>query len=173
VQVRANHEQEVPLSHKSEIDPESSRPEARGARRASEAFHALAAFAAQKFGSPWAFVAALALILFWAASGPIFDFNESWQLVINTGTTIITFLMVFLIQATQNWDSRAVHLKLDELIRASSARNTFADLEAASEAELDAFHEEFRLLRKRGVEGPDAAREARARARRHSRRGRG
>jgi low affinity Fe/Cu permease len=166
---QALRDEEDLLSQKPEIATESSQPEQRGARHASEAFHALAAFAAQKFGSPWAFVVALALIVVWAATGPIFDFNETWQLVINTGTTIITFLMVFLIQATQNWDSRAVHLKLDELIRASSARNAFADLEDASEAELDAFHEEFRLLRKRGVEGADAARKARAHARRRSR----
>jgi low affinity Fe/Cu permease len=140
-----------------------------GGRRLSEAFHVIAAFAAQKFGSPWAFVAAVTLILGWAATGPAFNFDENWQLVINTGTTIITFLMVFLIQSTQNWDSRALHLKLDELIRASAARNVFADLENATEAELDAFHEEFRQLRGQGIQGPAAARQARAEARRKSR----
>ena len=103
----------------------------------SELFARLAFHASQTFGTPWAFIAALALILGWAASGPFFGFSETWQLVINTSTTIITFLMVFLIQATQNRDARAIHLKLDELVRATSARNVFADLEDATEAELD------------------------------------
>ncbi|GAB4212055.1 MAG: hypothetical protein OHK0022_47390 [Roseiflexaceae bacterium] len=76
-------------------------------------------------GSPWAFIAAVALIIGWAASGPLFGFSDTWQLVINTGTTIITFLMVFLIQNTQNRDARAIHLKLDELIRSvKGARNS-------------------------------------------------
>lgn len=145
------------------IRTDAERPQ--HARGASEIFHTIAAFSAQKVGSPWAFAAAVSLIVGWAATGPWFDFNETWQLVINTSTTIITFLMVFLIQSTQNWDSRAVHLKLDELIRASAARNAFADLENASEAELDAFHEEFRLLRAHGVQGHEAARQARAKAR--------
>jgi low affinity Fe/Cu permease len=135
--------------------------------RTSELFHAVAAFAAQKFGSPWAFIAAMALIVGWAATGPFFDFNETWQLVINTGTTIITFLMVFLIQSTQNWDSRAVHLKLDELIRSSAARNAFADLESASEAELDAFHAQFKQLRAQGVRGHEAVSRAHEHVRRH------
>ena len=120
-------------------------------------------------GRPRVFVVALAIILVWGVTGPLFGFSDTWQLVINTSTTIITFLMVFLIQSTQNWDSRAVHLKLDELIRASAARNTFADLENASEAELDAFHEEFRLLRAHGVQGHEAARQARAKVRRKRR----
>jgi low affinity Fe/Cu permease len=112
----------------------------------------MAAAAASLFGTPWAFVTALALVVAWAATGPLFGFSETWQLVINTGTTIVTFLMVFLIQATQNRDAKALQLKLDELIRASSeARNEFADLEDASEAELDAFQREFEELRERGV----------------------
>jgi predicted NodU family carbamoyl transferase len=96
----------------------------------------------------------------WALLGPVFHFSDTWQLVINTGTTIITFLMVFLIQNTQNRDSRALHLKLDELIRATQARDVFADLEDASEQELDAFQREFRELHLRGVRGMDAAIEA-------------
>ena len=126
----------------------------------SERFHRLSCVVAQHVGSHWAFFAAVLLILVWAVLGPLFDFNDTWQLVINTGTTIITFLMVFLIQATQNRDSRALHLKLDELIRATQARDVFADLEDASEQELDAFQREFRELHQRGVRGMDAAIEA-------------
>jgi low affinity Fe/Cu permease len=94
-------------------------------------------------GSPWAFVIATAVIIIWAVTGPLFGFSDTWQLVINTGTTIITFLMVFLIQNTQNRDSRAMHIKLDELIRASKARNDFVDVENMSDADLDRFDKEF------------------------------
>src|SRR5512133_1676812 len=117
----------------------------------AEGFRRLAFSASNHMGTPWAFIAAVALILGWALTGPIFGFGETWQLVINTGTTIITFLMVFLIQSTQNRDAKAIHLKLDELIRSSRARNVFADLENASEDELDAFQREFEQLRKRGM----------------------
>lgn len=88
-------------------------------------------------GRPSAFLIAGAVILVWAATGPIFHFSDTWQLVINTGTTIVTFLMVFLIQNTQNRDSQAVHLKLDELIRAKKgARNSLLDLDDLSDEEL-------------------------------------
>ena len=108
-----------------------------------------------------AFLIALAVVLAWAVTGPLFHFSDSWQLVINTGTTIVTFLMVFLIQATQNRDGKAVQLKLDELIRAQrSARNVFADLEHATEDELREFEEEFKALRKRGISQASAARVA-------------
>jgi low affinity Fe/Cu permease len=130
-------------------------------RPISELFARLAFHASQAFGTPWTFFAALTLILGWAASGPFFGFSETWQLVINTCTTIITFLMVFLIQATQNRDARAIHLKLDELVRATDARNVFADLEDATEAELDAFQREFAELRKGGMKGQHAMLEAR------------
>ena len=116
-------------------------------------------------GSPWAFILALVVIIGWAVTGPLFGFSDTWQLVINTGTTIVTFLMVFLIQATQNRDGKAIQLKLDELIRAQeSARNVFADLENASEAELKEFEEEFRQLRRRGLPGTRAVRKAAAEA---------
>ena len=108
------------------------------------------------FGSHWAFIAAISLVIGWAACGPLFDFSETWQLVINTGTTIITFLMVFLIQSTQNRESKAIQLKLDELIRASTARNVFADLEDASDHEIAEFQREFQQLRKSGLNGKDA-----------------
>jgi len=112
-------------------------------------------------GSHWAFVAAAGIVLAWLVSGPIFGFSDSWQLVINTGTTIITFLIVFLIQATQNRDGRAVQLKLDELIRSQTkARNVFAALEDAGEDEIKKFEEEFRELRKNGLPGDHAVREA-------------
>lgn len=99
-------------------------------------------------GSPQAFILAVVLIVAWALSGPFFNFSDSWQLVINTSTTIMTFLMVFLIQNTQNRDARAIHLKLDELIRSMrSARNSLVDLENMSDDELDALQDEFRKFR--------------------------
>ena len=101
-------------------------------------------------GSPWAFITAVVIILAWAVSGPIFGFSDTWQLVINTGTTIITFLMVFLIQNTQNRDAKAIHLKLDELLRAiSDARTSLVDLEDLSDEELKRLQEEFKHLRER------------------------
>jgi low affinity Fe/Cu permease len=98
-------------------------------------------------GSPWAFVLAVTTIVVWAVTGPLFHFSDTWQLVINTGTTIITFLMVFLIQNTQNRDAVAIHLKLDELIRAlKGARNQLVDLEELSDEELEQLHREFKRL---------------------------
>jgi low affinity Fe/Cu permease len=100
-------------------------------------------------GSPGAFVFALLLLVLWAASGPIFHFSDTWQLVINTATTIVTFLMVFLIQNTQNRDARALHLKLDELIRSiQGARNTMVDLEEMSDEELEKYQQQFRRMSK-------------------------
>ncbi|HEU0120396.1 MAG TPA: low affinity iron permease family protein [Bryobacteraceae bacterium] len=111
-------------------------------------FPAFAHRAADAVGSPWTFVVAVAVTLGWAATGPVFHFSDTWQLVINTATTIITFLMVFLIQNTQNRDSRALHLKLDELIRAhESARNRLVDLEECTDEELNTLKEQFRRLR--------------------------
>lgn len=126
----------------------------------SDVFRRLAASASERFGSHWAFLGAVGLIVVWAVTGPIFGYSEGWQLVINTGTTIVTFLMVFLIQATQNRDAKATHLKLDELIRTSEARNVFADLEDATEAELAQFQREFEQLRKSGKQVMTAATEA-------------
>ncbi len=91
-------------------------------------------------GSPLAFILCMLMVLVWAASGPIFKFSETWQLVINTGTTIITFLMVFLIQNTQNRDSAAIQTKLDELILTSAAENDFIGIEKLTEKELAAMH---------------------------------
>ena len=113
---------------------------------------------ANAVGTHWAFLTAFAVVLVWLVTGPLFNFSDSWQLVINTGTTIVTFLMVFLIQATQNRDGKAIQLKLDELIRAQKfARNIFADLEDATEDELRQFAAEFKALRARS-NGAEAAR---------------
>jgi low affinity Fe/Cu permease len=112
-----------------------------------ELFRKFAHLTSTGVGYPWAFVVACSLILVWAVTGPIFHFSDTWQLVINTGTTIITFLMVFLIQNTQNRDAVAIHLKLDELIRAlKGARNQLVDLEELSDEELDKLRREFRNL---------------------------
>jgi len=99
-------------------------------------------------GSPWAFSLALLVIATWGLTGPIFHYSDTWQLVINTATTIVTFLMVFLIQNTQNRDAHALHLKLDELIRAThQARNRLLALEELSDEELDRLQSEFDRLR--------------------------
>jgi low affinity Fe/Cu permease len=95
----------------------------------NEIFHKFAHKMAGVVGSAWTFMGAVLIIFLWLASGPVFHFSDTWQLIINTGTTIITFLMVFLIQNTQNRDAQAIHLKLDELIRAvQEARTELVDL---------------------------------------------
>jgi low affinity Fe/Cu permease len=98
-------------------------------------------------GTPWAFIVALLIIFIWALSGSLFAFSDTWQLVINTGTTVITFLMVFLIQNTQNRDAKTIHLKLDELIRTNiDARNRIIDLEDVADDEIKNLQEEFRAV---------------------------
>lgn len=98
-------------------------------------------------GRPWAFMVALSVILLWVVTGPLFGFSDTWQLVINTGTTIITFLMVFLIQQTQNKDTKAIELKLNELVAATTgASNRLIDVEDLSEAELDILHRYYEEL---------------------------
>src|SRR5882724_11223777 len=130
----------------------ADRTSATGVRASRSRSSASSCRVAAAVGTHAAFLIALAVVLGWAVSGPVFGFSDSWQLVINTGTTIITFLMVFLIQATQNRDGKAIQLKLDELIRAQkSARNIFADLEHATEEELREFETEFKALRARGL----------------------
>ena len=107
-------------------------------------------------GSTWAFSVALAIILIWAVTGPLFGFSDTWQLVINTGTTIVTFLMVFLIQRTQNKDSLAIQVKLDELLAAQpGASNTLINLEDWDEDEIVAIHKRFSQLAERLKEATD------------------
>jgi low affinity Fe/Cu permease len=111
-------------------------------------------------GSPWAFVLAVVVIVVWAATGPIFHFSDTWQLIINTGTTIVTFLMVFMIQSSQNRDARAIHLKLDELIRSKrGARNKLVDLENCSDEELAEIEAEFRRIKSKAASAKDVAHE--------------
>lgn len=104
--------------------------------------------AATKFtGSSWAFIGAAILVIVWAVSGPVFDYSETWQLVINTGTTIITFLMVFLIQKAQNKDSKAIQIKLNELLAShEKASNRMVDIEDLTEKELDQLHVYYEKL---------------------------
>ena len=100
-------------------------------------------------GSPWAFALAIITIIIWSALGSMFHYSDTWQLVINTSTTIITFLMVFLIQNTQNRDAKAIHLKLDELIHATkNARNRLMNIEELSDKELNTIHAELVELKK-------------------------
>ena len=116
----------------------------------SDAFRVFARRSSSMLGSAWAFAAALLVIVVWLLTGPIFHFSDTWQLIINTATTVITFLMVFLIQNTQNRDAKAVHLKLDELIRAvKDARDELVDLEELSDEELQKLEEQFRKMRER------------------------
>ena len=113
-----------------------------------ELFRRFAHKTAEIVGSPLAFLLAIILIALWAITGPLFKFSDTWQLVINTTTTIITFLIVFLIQNTQNRDSRAIHLKLDELLKGvKGARTSLVDLEDLTDAELERLHREFQRLR--------------------------
>src|SRR5436305_15188532 len=116
-------------------------------------FQRFARFAAKATGRPLAFGIALCAVLIWAILGPIFHFSDTWQLVINTATTIITFLIVFLIQNTQNRDSEAVQIKLDDLIRATQGcHNAVLDIEKLSEEELDNIKRGYAMLARKAVE---------------------
>ena len=115
----------------------------------SDAFRVFARRSSAILGSAWAFVVAVLIIVVWGITGPTFHYSDTWQLIINTGTTIVTFLMVFIIQNTQNRDAKAVHLKLDEIIRAlKGARNELVDLEDLSDEDLARLEEQFKRLRK-------------------------
>jgi low affinity Fe/Cu permease len=113
---------------------------------ASLLFRRFATATSTAAGRPTAFIVAVLLVLVWGVTGPLFHFGDTWQLVINTGTTIITFLMVFLIQNTQNRDSVAVQIKLDELIRSSQAHNALLNLEALDEATMERIRKHYRGL---------------------------
>src|SRR6266704_1039007 len=116
----------------------------------SDAFRVFARNSSIILGSAWAFTVAVLIIVLWGATGPTFHFSDTWQLIINTGTTIVTFLMVFLIQNTQNRDAKAVHLKLDEIIRAlKGARNELIDLEKLADEDLTSLEKQFERVRKK------------------------
>jgi low affinity Fe/Cu permease len=118
-----------------------------GAPKNRDSFHRVSQNVSTKLGSPTAFALAVLLIIVWISTGPVFNFSDTWQLVINTTTTIVTFLMVFAIQNTQNRDAKAMQLKLDELIKSSqSARTEFVDIEDLTDTELDLLHGEFRVI---------------------------
>ena len=113
----------------------------------NELFRQFAQKISQLVGSSWAFILAVLIIIVWSITGPMFHFSDTWQLVINTGTTIITFLMVFLIQNTQNRDAKAIHLKLDELLKGvKGARTGLVNLEQLSDEELENLQKEFERL---------------------------
>jgi low affinity Fe/Cu permease len=125
-------------------------------------FRRFAAGAATVTGSPWAFLLAVLVILTWAVTGPLFNFSDGWQLTVNTGTTIVTFLMVFLIQNTQNRDTVAIQLKLDELLRGVvGARTSLVDLENLSDEDLALLHRQFARLQVSAAKSEhDAAKDA-------------
>lgn len=125
-----------------------------GAVRHKSSFSRIADWAAHATGSPIGFILAFGVVAAWAISGPLFGFSDTWQLVINTGTTVVTFLMVFLVQATQNRDSVAIHLKLDELVRAiGAADNELLDMEELSPKELEQIRDEYEKLAKAARNG--------------------
>ena len=116
----------------------------------SDAFRIFARRSSRVLGSAWAFAGAIVIIVVWGVTGPAFHYSNTWQLIINTGTTIVTFLMVFLIQNTQNRDAKAAHLKLDEIIRAlEGARNELIDLEKLADEDLAGLEKQFERVRKK------------------------
>ena len=125
----------------------SSDRSAAGDHAQHHVFERVARAVSKVMGSAAAFVVAIGIVVLWAASGPLFGFSQTWQLVINTGTTIVTFLMVFLIQNTQNRDAEAMHVKMDELIRAlEGAHNALLDLEELADEDLDEVRDRYRKL---------------------------
>ena len=118
-------------------------------------FRKIAHGLADAFGSPWAFVIAAILTVVWAVTGPLFGFSDAWQLIANTVTNVVTFLMVFIIESSQNRDTKATQLKLDELLRAvTNARSSLINLETLSDAEMDALQKQFEALRRRAAANP-------------------
>ena len=131
-----------------------------------ELFRKFAQAISHAAGTPWAFILASLIIVVWATTGPLFGYSDTWQLVINTGTTIITFLMVFLIQNTQNRDAKAIHLKLDELLKGvKGARTGMVDLEDMSDEELEKLQKDFKRLHDR-LEGKSDKTESERKTRR-------
>ena len=123
----------------------------------SDAFRIFARRSSRVLGSAWAFAGAIVIIVVWGLTGPAFHYSNTWQLIINTGTTIVTFLMVFLIQNTQNRDAKAAHLKLDEIIRAlEGARNELIDLEKLADEDLASLEKQFERVRKKAERNGNA-----------------
>jgi len=120
----------------------------RNGTNGEKGFHVFATQAANWVGTKWAFLAALLVIALWLVSGPYFHYSDTWQLIINTGTTIVTFLVVFLIQNTQNRDARAIHLKLDQIIKSiDQAQNEMMDIEHLSDNELEKIADKYQKVR--------------------------
>lgn len=116
-------------------------------RNMGEIFHIIASKISGWTGSAWTFITALLIIIIWGVSGPLFNYSDTWQLVINTGTTVVTFLMVFLIQNTQNRDAKATQIKLDELLKGvKGARTGLVDIEDLSDEDLESLHMEFQKM---------------------------
>lgn len=123
----------------------------------NELFRKFASKTSEVVGSSWAFIIAALVVIIWATTGPLFHYSDTWQLVINTGTTIITFLMVFLIQNTQNRDAKSIHLKLDELIKASKgARNSMIDLDKLSDEQLKELEASYKKICEMDEDGDGA-----------------
>src|SRR4051812_16466118 len=131
-------------------------------RKISKMFGDFANFVARAAGRPSAFVIALAIVILWALTGPVFNYSDTWQLIINTSTTIVTFLMVFLIQNSQNRDNAAIQVKLDELIRVSTVKNMFVGIERLTEEEIEELREKCEARAK--TEGDEAVRRVDKRA---------
>lgn len=120
----------------------------KNATNGEKGFHVFATQAANWVGTKWAFLVALLVIALWLISGPYFHYSDTWQLIINTGTTVVTFLVVFLIQNTQNRDARAIHLKLDEIIKSiDQAQNEMIDIEHLSDDELQKLADKYQKVR--------------------------
>jgi len=123
----------------------------------NEWFRRVARSLADAFGSPWAFVAALILAVLWGVTGPLFRFSDAWQLVANTVTNVVTFLMVFVIQSSQNRDTKETQLKLDELLRAiATARTSLVNLDTLSDDEIEHLRRQFEALGRRAASGKPA-----------------
>ncbi len=119
-------------------------------KQGGDTFHKMSSVVSAKLGSPLAFFLALFVIVTWVLTGPIFDYSNTWQLIINTGTTIVTFLMVFVIQNSQNRDSKAIQLKLDELVSVTKgARAEFVDVEDLTDSELNELQDQFKSVHER------------------------
>jgi low affinity Fe/Cu permease len=145
---------------------ESGEPAEAGERRVASLFSKIASATSQAAGRAISFLVAAGIVVVWAVTGPLFHYSDTWQLVINTGTTIVTFLMVFLIQNSQNRDSAAMQVKLDELIRVSAAHNSFVGIEHLTDNELEEIRDKCEARAKAAGAGTEAVKRTRKKARR-------